>query len=60
MSRVVVTVRILLDQGVLVGKQFWKKDIMRWHEEVNKAFLLDINLMKLVFHLLEILEDEVG
>jgi len=45
---------------VITGKQFWKKDMNRWKDEIQRTFLMDVNMLKIVFYLLEVLEDEVN
>jgi len=50
---------VLLDQGTLPPKEFWKVSLGRWYEEVEKGFVADQTIMKLVFTLLERTEDEI-
>ncbi len=51
---------VLLDQGTIPPKEFWKVSLGRWYEEVEKAFVADHMVMKVVFTLLERTEDEIS
>lgn len=50
---------ILLDQGIVHPKEFWKQSLGRWLEEIEKAFTADSLIMKLIFLILEQNEDEI-
>jgi len=50
---------VLLDQGTLPPREFWKVSLGKWYEEVEKGFVADHAMMKLVFSLLERTEDEI-
>lgn len=50
--------RILLDQGILSPKQFYK-DLLKWTEEVHTALFVDIYLMRFIVFFLETDEEEV-
>jgi hypothetical protein len=40
-------------QGVTEGRKYWKKDMLHYVDELNKAFQLDVKFMKLLFEILE-------
>jgi hypothetical protein len=43
----------LLDSGASQGKRYWAKDIALYIEEAGKVFLLDPNLLRIIFDLVE-------
>lgn len=46
-------------QGVIEGKKYFRKDVGRWNEEVQRAFTVHSNMMLFIFAVLEWVEDEV-
>lgn len=42
------------------GMRLWARDVGKWNEEIQKVFLWNKNMVRVVFRLVEILDDRVN
>jgi hypothetical protein len=51
---------VIVEQTYVEGMKLWARDVGKWNEEIQKVFLWNKNMVRIVFRLIEIIDDRVN